>query len=379
MCRSDGENHNRKGEGAKKRKIPLESALRTFAFFASCGEDADVQMNDQPLVAVEDLAVKFVSREAAVRAVNGVSFTLSKGEVLGILGESGSGKSVTLRALMRLLPAAKTRLSGRIQIAGHDMMALSTADIARLRGPTVAMVFQEPMTALDPVFTIGRQIVETIVHHENVDRAEATRRALEILDMVQIPSAKRRFDAYPHQLSGGLRQRAMIAIALSCRPALLLADEPTTALDATVQIQVLLLLRTLQQELGMAMIFVTHDLGVAAEVSHRISVMYAGRFVESGPVAEVVHHPRHPYTEGLMGSTVHEVAKGARLTPIPGSPPNLAALPPGCSFAPRCPYAVARCSEALPDLIRLESGGPYPHAARCIRSELVGHREAVTA
>jgi peptide/nickel transport system ATP-binding protein len=335
--------------------------------------------SDKPLVTVEDLTVKFVSRETTVHAVSGVSFALAKGEVLGILGESGSGKSVTLRALMRLLPPRKTRISGRIEIAGRDVMKLDTGALSRLRGPMAAMVFQEPMTALDPVFTIGQQIVEAIVQHEAVSRADAKRRALELLERVQIPSARRRLDAYPHQLSGGLRQRAMIAIALSCRPALLLADEPTTALDATVQIQILLLLRNLQQELGMAMIFVTHDLGVAVEVSHQIAVMYAGRFVERGGVAEVVRRPRHPYTEGLMGSTVHEVEKGARLTPIRGSPPNLAALPPGCSFAPRCPYVVAQCESAIPELRPMASSGAYAHAARCIRSELVGRSETVTA
>lgn len=335
-------------------------------------------MNDTPLVTVEDLAVRFVSRDATVHAVNGVSFTLAKGEVLGILGESGSGKSVTLRALMRLLPPAKTRLAGRIDIAGHDVMSLDGEALARLRGPTVAMIFQEPMTALDPVFTIGQQIVEQVVQHEGVSRAAAARRALELLDLVQIPSAKRRLDAYPHQLSGGLRQRAMIAIALSCRPQLLLADEPTTALDATVQIQVLLLLRTLQQELGMAMIFVTHDLGVAVEVSHKIAVMYAGRFVESGAVADVVRHPRHPYTEGLMGSTVHEVAKGTRLTPITGSPPNLAALPPGCSFAPRCRYAQARCAADFPAAVTVGASMGYDHLARCHYPELVTQHEAAT-
>jgi len=336
-------------------------------------------MSNKPLVTVEDLTVKFVSREATVHAVNGITFRLEKGGVLGILGESGSGKSVTLRALMRLLPPGKTRITGRIEIAGNDVTAIDGAALSRLRGPTVAMIFQEPMTALDPVFTIGQQIVEAIVQHEGVGRAEATRRALELLELVQIPSARRRLDAYPHQLSGGLRQRAMIAIALSCRPALLLADEPTTALDATVQIQILLLLRGLQRELGMAMIFVTHDLGVAVEVSHQIAVMYAGRFVESGAVAEVVRRPRHPYTEGLMGSTVHEVEKGMRLTPIRGSPPNLAALPPGCSFAPRCPYVVAQCEKALPELRDITNDGPYPHATRCIRTELVGRREIVTA
>ena len=330
-------------------------------------------MTEAPLVKVEDLSVQFVSREATVCAVNGVSFTLERGEVLGILGESGSGKSVTLRALMRLLPQRKTRLGGRIEIAGQDVMSLDRAALARLRGPTVAMIFQEPMTALDPVFTIGNQIIEAITQHETLTHAAARKRALELLELVQIPSANRRLDAYPAQLSGGLRQRAMIAIALACRPALLLADEPTTALDATVQIQVLLLLRTLQQEMGMGMIFVTHDLGVAVEVSHKLAVMYAGRMVESGSVHDVVRNPRHPYTEGLMRSTVHEVAKGERLTPIRGSPPNLAALPPGCSFTPRCRYAdAARCSAAYPPPRNVEAHAGYEHYTRCHYPERVG-------
>ncbi len=334
---------------------------------------------ERPLVTVEDLTVSFVSPDATVRAVNGVSFTLRRGEVLGILGESGSGKSVTLRALMRLLPPGKARIGGRIDIDGRDVMSLDPRAMAALRGPTVAMIFQEPMTALDPVFTIGSQNAETSVHHEGVSRTEADRRALELLEKVQIPSAKRRLDAYPHQLSGGLRQRAMIAIALACRPQLLLADEPTTALDATVQIQVLLLLRTLQEELGMAMIFVTHDLGVAVEVAHRINVMYGGRVVESGPVAEVVRNPRHPYTEGLMGSTVHDVPRGQRLTPILGSPPNLAALPPGCSFAPRCRYAMTACRADTPPAVTVGSHLGYDHVSRCLYPDRVGQPEAATA
>ena len=329
-----------------------------------------------PLVKVDGLSVRFVSRDATVRAVNDVSFTLERGEVLGILGESGSGKSVTLRALMRLLPPRKARLEGHIEIAGQDVMALDRPALARLRGPTVAMIFQEPMTALDPVFTIGQQIIEAIVSHEPVSRHDAAKRALDLLELVQIPSARRRLDAYPHQLSGGLRQRAMIAIALACRPALLLADEPTTALDATVQIQVLLLLRSLQQELGMAMIFVTHDLGVAVEVSHKLAVMYAGRMVETGSVHEVVRTPRHPYTEGLMQSTVHEVAKGQRLTPIRGSPPNLAALPPGCSFAPRCRYAAVECTHTFPPPVRMGEHSGYEHITRCHYANLVGTASA---
>jgi peptide/nickel transport system ATP-binding protein len=333
-------------------------------------------MTEQSLVHVEDLSVQFVSREATVRAVNGVSFTLKRGEVLGILGESGSGKSVTLRALMRLLPPRKTRLGGHIKIGGQNVMALDRAALARLRGPTVAMIFQEPMTALDPVFTIGQQIVEAISQHESVTRGVARKRALELLELVQIPSAQRRLDAYPHQLSGGLRQRAMIAIALACRPELLLADEPTTALDATVQIQVLLLLRNLQEQLGMAMIFVTHDLGVAVEVSHKLAVMYAGRMVEIGSVHDVIRNPRHPYTEGLMGSTVHEVAKGQRLTPIQGSPPNLAALPPGCSFAPRCRYVDAQCAAGQPAPLTLGTHAGYQHVTRCLHPDRVGNAVA---
>lgn len=315
------------------------------------------------LVSVRDLAVRFVSKEATVHAVNGVSFDLAGGEVLVILGESGSGKSVSLRALMRLLPARKTVIEGDIRVAGQDVLAMAPRALEDFRGGVVSMIFQEPMTALDPVFTIGTQIAETIIRHEGVSRAEADRRALELLELVQIPSAKRRLANYPHELSGGLRQRAMIAIALACRPKLLLADEPTTALDATVQIQILLLLHKLQQELGMGVIFVTHDLGVAGEIADRVAVMYAGRFVESGMVEEVMKRPLHPYTQGLMGSTVHAGLRGTRLAAIPGAPPDLARLPPGCAFAPRCAYAEDACRASVPVEKR-----PVPeHMARCIR------------
>ncbi len=314
------------------------------------------------LVRVRDLTVKFVSRDRTVHAVNGVDFDLNQGEVLCILGESGSGKSVTLRALMRLNPPARTVMTGTLQVGGYDIIAASEREIETIRGRSVAMVFQEPMTALDPVFTIGEQITETVIRHEGVSKAVAHKRALELLDLVQIPSAERRLAAYPHELSGGLRQRAMIAIALSCRPKLLLADEPTTALDATVQIQILLLLRRLQQELGMGVIFVTHDLGVAGEIADRISVMYAGRFVEEGSVRDVMRTARHPYTQGLLGATVHEGMRGKRLTTITGSPPNLASLPAGCAFAPRCPSADAACLEAVPNL----DGAFGSHRARCI-------------
>src|SRR3989441_5034336 len=238
------------------------------------------------------------------------------GEVMGIIGESGSGKSVTLRALMRLLPARKTVLTGAIRIAGHDILALKAPQLSDIRGTTVAMIFQEPMTALDPAFKVGRQIAETVVRHEGCSYDEGYKRALHLLHLVKVPSAERRLAAYPHELSGGLRQRAMIAMALSCQPSLLLADEPTTALDATVQIQVLILLRQLQEDLGMGVIFVTHDLGVAAEIADTIAVMYAGRIVESGPVAQVLGSAAHPYTVGLLASTVHGQPRGRDIDAI---------------------------------------------------------------
>jgi peptide/nickel transport system ATP-binding protein len=317
----------------------------------------------EPLVHVRDLNVRFVTRDATVHAVNGVSFDLAERESLCILGESGSGKSVTLRALMGLNPPRRTRLSGTVRVGGHDIIAASERQMADIRGGTVSMIFQEPMTALDPVFTIGRQIAETVMRHEGLSRAEADKRALELLELVQIPSAKRRLAAYPHELSGGLRQRAMIAIALSCRPKLLLADEPTTALDATVQIQILLLLRRLQQEMGMGVIFVTHDLGVAGEIADRVAVMYAGKFIEEGPVRDLMRGPLHPYAQGLLGATVHAGMRGERLTTIPGAPPNLERVPQGCAFAPRCPYVEEACLPKVPDF-----RSPVPgHAARCVR------------
>ena len=317
---------------------------------------------EPPIVEVEDLRVRFVSRDLDLSVVNGVSFTLGRGETLCLLGESGSGKSVTLRALMRLFPST-ARLSGLVKVDGHDVAALDDRGLQNLRGPLVSMIFQEPMTALDPVFTVGRQIAESIVYHEGVSYRVAHKRALELFELVQVPSAARRLSAYPHELSGGLRQRAMIAMALACRPKVLLADEPTTALDATVQIQILLLLRELQRELGMAMIVVTHDLGVACETADRVAVMYAGRFVETGSVEAVMGDARHPYTQGLLHSTVGADSKGGRLSPILGSPPDLADLPPGCSFAPRCPHARELCLGQEPALY---PAGPA-NLARCLR------------
>jgi peptide/nickel transport system ATP-binding protein len=318
----------------------------------------------RPLVEVRDLDVRFVSREATVSAVNGVSFDLMQGEVLCIIGESGSGKSVTLRSLMGLHPPRRTVIRGSIRIGEHDILALSDRAMNEVRGSVVSMMFQEPMTALDPVFTVGRQIAETVQRHEGVSRAAGMARALELLELVQIPSAKRRLDAYPHELSGGLRQRAMIAVALACKPKLLLADEPTTALDATVQIQVLLLLRKLQEQLGMGVIFVTHDLGVAGEIADRVAVMYAGKVVEEGPVDALMRGPLHPYPRGLLGATVHPGMRGQRLTTIPGAPPSLEVAPTTCPFQPRCAEAEPAC---------LVEPGPAPRhpvpgrMARCVK------------
>jgi peptide/nickel transport system ATP-binding protein len=318
----------------------------------------------RPLVEVADLRVKFVSREATVQAVNGVSFAMNPGEVLCIIGESGSGKSVTLRALIRLLPRRRAVISGRMRVGAHDIMALSERQLTDIRGSQISMIFQEPMTALDPVYTIGEQIAETVMRHEGCSRAAALDRALDLLQRVKVPSPERRLKAYPHELSGGLRQRAMIAVALSCRPALLLADEPTTALDATVQIQVLILLRELQKEFGTGVIFVTHDLGVAAQVADTIAVMYAGRIVEYGSARDVLLRPRHPYTIGMLASTVHGGMRDMEIEAIPGSPPDLRHLPPGCSFAPRCRHMVAPCTAAVPPSVALAPG----HVAACIRA-----------
>jgi peptide/nickel transport system ATP-binding protein len=316
----------------------------------------------EPLVQVRGLNVRFVSKDATVHAVNGIDFDLAPRETLCVLGESGSGKSVMLRSLMRLNPPRKTVMSGTMRVDGQDVIAASERQLADLRGRVVSMIFQEPMTALDPVFRIGSQIAETIIRHEGTSRAEAERRALDLLELVQIPSAKQRLNAYPFELSGGLRQRAMIAIALACRPKLLLADEPTTALDATVQIQILLLLRQLQQELGMGVIFVTHDLGVAGEIADRIAVMYAGRFIEEGTTSALMRGPLHPYTQGVLGATVHPGLRGKRLATIPGAPPNLERLPQGCAFAPRCAQVEPACLAEVPAARRPSPG----RAARCV-------------
>jgi peptide/nickel transport system ATP-binding protein len=314
------------------------------------------------MVAIEDLHVRFCG-ERTVYAVNGVDLTLNKGEVLGLLGESGSGKSVTLRAMLRMLPPHRSRISGSIHVAGQDVLSLDAAALEDLRGGMISMIFQEPLLALDPVYTIGDQIAETVVRHRHVSWADARKRALEVFEDVRIPSARRRLDAYPHELSGGMRQRAMIALALSCHPKVLLADEPTTALDATVQIQILLLLRELQRELGMTVIFVTHDIGVAVEISDRVAVMYGGRILETGPLKEIMRNPTHPYTRGLLASTVHGLRRGKRLEAIAGVPPRFDRPPSGCAFAPRCSIAENGCRDGDVAKVMITP----THMARCLK------------
>jgi len=311
-----------------------------------------------PLLSVRDLSVAFGRNTV----VEGVSFDLAPGEILGVVGESGSGKSVTALSIMRLIPAPG-RVTGRIDFAGQDLMALPEARMREIRGRDIAMIFQEPMTSLNPVFTCGDQVMEALVHHRGLDRAGARAEALKLLKLVEIPSAERRLDDYPHQLSGGMRQRVMIAMALACRPKLLLADEPTTALDATIQAQILDLLRGLQRELGMAVILITHDLGVVSEVAHRVLVMYAGRVVETSPAAEVFARPLHPYTEGLLASIPRLEGPIERLDAIPGQVPAPDAMPAGCRFAPRCRYAEPACAASPPPLAPRGEG----RAAACIR------------
>jgi peptide/nickel transport system ATP-binding protein len=316
----------------------------------------------EPLVRARNLEVSFQIEHATIRALNGVDFDLAPRETLCILGESGSGKSVLLRSLMRLNPPRRTTVTGSLRVCGHDIQTAPERQLTELRGSKVAMIFQEPLTAFDPVFTIGRQIAETTMRHDKLSRADADCRAMELLELVQIPLAKQRLAMYPFELSGGLRQRAMIAMALSCRPKLLLADEPTTALDATVQIQILVLLRRLQQELGMGMILVTHDIGVASEIADRVAVMYAGRIVEEGPIGAFIADPLHPYSRGLLGATVQAAEGGERLKAIAGAPPDLARLPHGCSFAPRCERVVDTCLIDVPTLRSPASG----RSARCV-------------
>lgn len=311
-------------------------------------------MQPGTMIDIRNLSVTFNRGRKPVKAVNGVSLSVQPGEVVALLGESGSGKSVTMRSLLRLHPKGTT-IEGSMTVAGRDVTGLTTKDLGAFRGAVASMVFQEPRLALDPVYTLGRQIEETIMRHEGISRSQAAARALALFQKVKIPSPERRLQNYPHEMSGGMLQRSMIAMALACNPKVLLADEPTTALDATVQIQILLLIRDLQKEYGLSVIFVTHDIGVAAEVADRIAVMYAGRIVEEGRVADIIREPRHPYTRGLLGARV-ELAHGRdRLITIPGAPPDLAAMPPGCAFAPRCAQVSDLCRTEVPAL--MPSGG----------------------
>lgn len=299
------------------------------------------------VLSVRDLSVAFDLPAGAATAVDQVSFDIAAGQTLGLVGESGSGKSVTALSLVRLLRAPGRVTSGQVSFGGTNLLALSEREMRAVRGASIGFVFQEPMTALDPVYTIGAQIAEALTVH-GVARGQAARdRAVELLEAVRIPNAASRISDYPHQLSGGMRQRVCIAIAIACRPALLIADEPTTALDVTIQAEILDLLREMRQTLGLAMLLITHDLGVVAETADQVAVMYAGRIVEHGPVREVLREPQHPYTRGLLAS-LPAAARGAALQPIAGTVPMLGAFPKGCTFHPRCPQRFAPCDQAIP-------------------------------
>ena len=316
-------------------------------------------------VEVKQLHVTFTGGKKPVQAVSGVDLRVQRGEVVALIGESGSGKSVTLRSLLGLHAEKTTRITGDIRVGDQQVLQLSPKELSSFRGRVASMIFQEPLLALDPVYSLGQQITETIRRHENVSAQEAQQRALALFERVRIPSPERRLHAYPHEMSGGMRQRAMIALALACKPQLLLADEPTTALDATVQIQILLLLRELQKDLGLAVVFVTHDIGAAVEVADRIAVMYAGRIVEEGPARTLLRQPRHPYTRALLQSRADgALAKGQRLVTIAGAPPDLAALPNGCAFATRCKLAQPECESMQPDVSWLADN----HSVRCLRA-----------
>ena len=309
-----------------------------------------------PLLSVEGLETHFATSQGLLRAVDGVSFTIDTGEVLGLVGESGCGKSVTSLSMMRLVPRPGRIAGGRVLFRGQDLLAKDPEGMRRVRGAEIAMVFQEPMTSLNPVFSIGDQIASAVLAHQGGSRRDAWHRAEAMLDLVQIPSPRQRARDYPHQLSGGLRQRAMIAMALAAGPKLLIADEPTTALDVTIQAQILDLLRHLQQEQGMAVLLITHDLGVVAELCHRVAVIYGGRIVELAPVGSLFARPIHPYTRGLLQCLPHPSRFGQPLASIDGVPPDLRQAAGGCRFAPRCAHAIASCRRADPALAEREPG-----------------------
>ncbi len=306
----------------------------------------------EPLLEVRDLRTQFFTQDGIVRAVDGVSFHLMPGETLGLVGESGCGKSITALSIMRLIPSPPGKIvSGEILFEGEDILKMSDDEVRSIRGRKIAMIFQDPMTSLNPVLTINRQISEALELHLGMSKQQARQRAIELLKMVGIPNAEQRVDQYPHQFSGGMRQRVMIAMALSCNPSLLIADEPTTALDVTIQAQILDLMRNLQREHNTALILITHDLGVVAGMTDRINVMYAGHIVESAPTEELFENPRHPYTVGLLNSIPRlDAPRKERLNPIRGLPPDLIDLPDMCPFVPRCDFARERCSEKNPPL-----------------------------
>jgi len=331
----------------------------------------DIAAPGAPLLAVEDLKTHFFTRDGIVRAVDGVSFTVARGETLAIVGESGCGKSVTSLSILRLIASPPGRtVAGRVVFEGRDLLGLSMAQMRRIRGDAISMIFQEPMTSLNPVLTIGRQIAEVLTLHRGLSRERAAGRALDMLKLVHISEGERRAGQYPHELSGGMRQRVMIAMALACEPKLLIADEPTTALDVTIQAQILDLMRELKSRTGTAIVLITHDLGVVAEMAQRVVVMYAGRKVEEATVADLFARPRHPYTRGLLDSMPKLRARTAerRLAEIPGTVPSLMEPIAGCTFAPRCALATDRCRGEYPPLEEKAPG----HVAACWYAERVG-------
>lgn len=329
-----------------------------------------MSLQDTPVLDIQDLKTYFDTRDGTVRSVDGVSYSVNAGETLGVVGESGCGKSVTALSVLRLLPSPPARFAGgKVLLKGLDLLQLSEAQMRKIRGNRISMIFQEPMTSLNPVLTIGRQIAEVVQLHQKAHRAAALARAVELLRLVQIPEPERRVHEYPHQLSGGQRQRVMIALALACDPEVLIADEPTTALDVTIQAQILALIRSLQRELGMAMVLITHDLGVVAETCDRVVVMYAGRVVEQAHVMDLFDRPLHPYTRALMASMPSMLGAqglaggaGARLQEIPGLVPAAHELGRGCAFAPRCSLAMERCRAESP---KLTSHGDDQHRVAC--------------
>ena len=317
------------------------------------------------LMEVKDLVTRFKTHEGTVHAVNGISYTLNEGETLGIVGESGSGKSVQCLSIMGLIPSPPGVIeSGTVMFRGRDLLKLSPEELRMVRGAEIAMIFQDPMTSLNPVLTIGRQITEALKLHQGMDNEQSRERAVELLTMVGIPMAAQRLNSYPHQFSGGMRQRAMIAMALSCSPQLLIADEPTTALDVTIQAQIIDLVKRLRDKMGMAMIWISHDLGVVAGLADTVQVMYAGYIVERGPVGAVFNDSRHPYTIGLKQSLPRVDGKNERLISIEGAPPDMRKKPVGCPFAPRCVFHVEKCLTDTPPLRQVTDGVPG-HIAAC--------------